>query len=214
MPFVISAGTIVTGFGTGIQSVNLNITPQIQRLYQLGTAVPFDRNQIVQKTLNINRYAGGGSAYDTSASTSCDEPTPLSISINAASCATAVSIDDEWWVSSYSYQKDVQGWGIESWTLITRPEVIGSVDIEALMIRGVAEGQSTNNGGADTGVVFLAGTIQGETLEVTAGQPGIGKSFEVDFGEVSSVGNGTGKADGKEGNANVTIPYTPIYLPI
>ena len=214
MPFVISAGTVVTGFGAGIQSVNLNISPQIQRLYQLGTSVPYDRNQIIQKSLTISRYGGGGGTYDTTASTSCDEPTPLNISIAAAGCTYNISVDDEWWVSSYSYQKDVQGWGIESWSLITRPEIIGSNDVEALMIRGVAEGQSSNNGGANTGVTFLAGTIQGQTMEVTAGQPGIGKAFEIDFGEVSSVGGGTGKADGKDGNANVTIPYTPIYLPI
>lgn len=212
MPFIISAGTNVNGFGVGIQSVNLNISPQIQRLYQLGTTVPFDRNQILQKNLSITRYAGGGGTYDTTASTSCDEPAPLSISIDAAGCSNSISVSDDWWVTSYSYQKDVQGWGIESWSLVSRPTIIGSNDVEARMIRGTAEGQSTSNGGADTGVIFLTGIITGETLEVSAGQPGIGKSFSINFGEVSTVGNGTGKADGKEGNASVSIPYTPIYL--
>lgn len=216
MPFIISAGTFVTGFGVGIQSINLAIAPQIQRLYQLGTAVPFDRNQIIQKTLTISRYGGGGnSAYDVSASLTCDEPTPLNISIAATNCSgDNLDEDDEWFVNSYSYSKDVQGWGVESWSLVTRPEVLGGGDAIARMIRGVAEGQSTINGGANTGVTFLAGTINGQTAEVTAGSPGIGKAFNISYGEISSVGGATtGKSDGLEGNAQVSIPYIPIYLP-
>jgi len=211
MPFVIAAGTLVTGFGAGIQSVNLSIAPQIQRLYQLGTSVPYDRNTTTQKTLSINKYGGSSGPYSTLASTSCDEPAPLPLSITAASCSDAISESDDWWVTSYSYSKDVQGWGIESWALVSRPTIVGS-PATARMIRGVAEGQGTSNGGADIGVVFLAGTIAGQTLEVQAGQPGIGKAFAIEYGEVSSVGGSTGKADGYEGNGSVTIPYTPIYL--
>lgn len=215
MPFIISAGTLVTGFGAGIQSISLSINPQIQRLYQLGTPVPYDKNIINQISLNISKYAPG-SVYNVEASDDCTEPTPLEISIFASNCAGGVvDITDDFFISSYSYNKDIQGWGIESFTLITRPEVIGGDGAEVRMIRGVAEGQSSTDGGADTGVVFLSSpTVDGTTVEVTAGSPGIGKSNNVIFGEVESVGGGLGKADGRDGSASVTIPYTPIYIPV
>lgn len=214
MPFVISTGTIVTGFGAGIISVNLSLTPQIQRLYQLGSGIPFDRNVTRQNQLNITRYGGVNSSINVEASASCTDANSTAISIVGGGCAgNEVNVSDNWYVSSYSYQKDVQGWGQESWSFISKPLVIGS-SATATMIRGTAEGQSTNDGGADTGVVFLDTLIQGNTIEVSAGSPGIGRAFEFDYGEVQIVGGTTtGKADGLDGNASVSIPYTPIYIP-
>lgn len=214
MPFIISAGTIVTGFGAGIQSVSLNLTPQIQRLYQLGTPVPYDKNIIRQYSLNISRYAPG-SAHNVEGSVNCEEPTPLELGIFASNCAGGVvDVTEDFFITSYSYSKDIQGFGIESYSLITRPEVIGGNGAEVRMIRGTAEGQTTVDGGADTGVVFLpTDTVDGTTIEVTAGSPGIGKASSVIFGEIEAVGGGTGKADGRDGQASVNIPYTPIYIP-
>lgn len=215
MPFIISAGTIVTGFGAGIQSVNLSINPQIQRLYQLGTPIPYDKNVINQVSLSISRYAPGD-PHNIEASENCIEPTPLEISIFASNCAGGVvDLTEEFFITSYSYNKDVQGWGIESYSLISRPSVLGGDGAEVRMIRGVAEGQTTIDGGANTGVTFLPSlTVSGTNVEVAAGSPGIGRANTVIFGEIQIVGGGTGKADGRDGQANVTIPYTPIYIPL
>lgn len=215
MPFIISAGTIVTGFGTGIQSLNLSINPQIQRLYQLGTPIPYDKNVISQISLNISRYAPGD-PFNVEASESCEEPDSIELGIFASNCAGGVvDFTEDFFITSYSYSKDVQGWGIETYSLISRPTVIGGDGAEVRMIRGVAEGQTTTDGGADTGVVFLPSlTVSGLNVDVAAGSPGIGKASNILFGEIQSVGGGTGKADGRDGQANVSIPYTPIYIPI
>ena len=214
MPFVISAGTLVTGFGIGIQSVNYNDSPQIQRLYQLGSGVPFDRNIINQKNLQLTRYAGSpapGTPFEVLASTSCDDSTSFVIAINVISCYP-LSVSETWWPTSYSYSKDVQGWGVESWSFVSKPEVINGDGAVARMIRGTAEGQTTTDGGAETGVVFLATQVPGKTMQVSAGQPGIGNAFNVSYGEIHYIGGGTGKADGRMGNASVSIPYSPIFM--
>ncbi len=216
MPYVIGAGTFVTGFGSGIQSISLSLTPQINRLWELGSTVPYDKDIRKQKTLNITKYSGATQAnYSILASSDCTEATPLDLIISASNCNGGVFLDsDSWWITSYSYSKDIQGWGIESYSLINRPEIIGSTGVICRMIRGTAEGQRTSNGGADTGIQFLVGTTQvdGQTIEVTAGSPSIGKTFDIEYGEVASVGGGLGKGDGKEGNGQVSVPYVPIYF--
>lgn len=217
MPFVIAAGTTVGGsFSTGVQSVNLSSSPQIQRLYQLGSFTPFDKNVIKQFTLNISVYAGSTGLFSLDPSINCLDASSVIVNLNPGSCSSIIglgSIPSEWWITSYSYSKDIQGWGIEAYSLMSKPEVIGAGSIEATLIRGIAEGQSSIDGGADTGVTFIGTTVEGASLEVSAGTPGIGKAFTLHFGEVSSVGGGTGKADGKEGQASVSVPITPIYIP-
>lgn len=212
MPFVISAGTFVSGFGAGIQSVSLNLTPQIQRLYQLGSSIPFDKNITSQKSMTITKYGGQGGSISVSPSTSCADANGHSISVSAAGCGGSVGDSDLFFCTSYSYNKDVQGWGIETYSFISKPEVIGGAGATAIMIRGVAEGQTSIDGGADTGVSFTGDTIPGTNIEVSAGNPGIGRAFNIVFGEVGSVGGGTGKADGRDGTASVQIPYTPIFI--
>lgn len=210
MPFVISAGSFVSGM-TGVQSVSVALTPQIQRLYQLGSNVPFNKNVINQHQLNITKYAGGFS-MSVAASASCADANSISISVTAGGCAGGGGgHSDTWFPTSYSYNKDVQGWGMETWGFISRPTIEGG-GATAIMIRGVAEGQSSTDGGASTGVSFIGSTVAGSSLEVTAGSPGIGRAFSMIFGEVGSIGGGTGKADGRDGTGSASVPYTPIYL--
>lgn len=223
MPYVIGAGTFIKDTITsvpllGIQSISLDSSPEINRLWELGSTLPYDKDLRRQKKLSISRYSGSlQSKFNILASNDCSEPEPLFLTIYAADClAGSVSDVSEWWITNYSYTKDIQGWGIESFNLISRPEIIGSSDIICRMIRGTAEGQRTINGGADTGIEFITDTtqVEGTTLEVSAGSPSIGKTFNTEFGEVATIGGGLGKGDGKEGNGQVTIPYTPIYFAI
>lgn len=212
MPYVIGLGTSVTGFGIGIQSINLTYNPQIQRLYSLGSPTPFDRNIINQKSLQITKYAPGTSV-PLPPSVDCSDASSFLINIDASTCPARILDSTNWWVTSYSYSKDIQGWGTESWSLMSKPEVISGGGAEALMLRGVAEGQSSSNGGANTGVTFIGTTVAGLNLQVAAGSPGIGKTFDVVYGEVTSIGGGTGKSDGNEGQASVNIPITTIFVP-
>jgi hypothetical protein len=212
MTFIIAAGTIVTGFDH-IQSISLNLSPQIQRLYVLGTNPLYNRIIINQHSLNVAVYAGGGNTYDTRPSTDCNDANSKNISISAHGCGSgpSISFSDTMYVASYSYNKDVQGFGSENWSLITKPVPDDGTANNIRMIRGVAEGQAST-GGADTGVDFSSIAATGQTMDVSAGSPGIGKAFNMEFGEVIRVGNGLLKQDGKDGTASVSIPYTPIYL--
>lgn len=244
MPFIISAGTFVSGFGSntggvgtqigtgdrGIQSVSLstNVTPN--RLWHLGYITPYDENVTIQKQLSITCYGGGASnVYDTEASQTCIEPSPLSISINANACDGSSFVDlTDWWLTSYSYNKDMQGWGSESWSFISKPIILNEnlqeiTDVNIIMVRGIAEGEQTTDGGADTGIVFIAGTqiLDKDTInaldfvgtvEVTQGSPGIGRANDMEYGVVGQVGeNSTGKSDGRDARGSVNIPYTPIF---
>lgn len=230
MPYIISAGTQVTGFGAGggIESISYSTEVQPNRLYHLGFSSPYDQNVIIQKQLSITCYGGASSVYNTEASTTCDEPTPLVITINASSCGAASFQDTtDWFCTGYSYQKDVQGWGKETWNFTTRPTYLDQnlapiTDVTIRMIRGIAEGQATTDGGADPGIVFLAGSIiDSDTvsavpfvgrMQVQAGNPGIGRANYERFGVVTQVGQGTGKSDGRDGSGSAQIPYTPIVI--
>jgi len=217
MPFVIGAGTFITGdFSSGIQSINFSQNPQIQRLYQLGAFTPFDKNVITQSQLSIVRYSGQGGPFSVIPNTSCVDASSVRVNIAAGNCNDNVSISDDFWITSYSYSKDVQGWGTESFSLISKPSVELADGVNTVMYRGTAEGQTTSNGGANTGITFLSDTTQeeGQTIEVSAGSSSLGKAFEVLFGEIATVGGGTGKAIGLEGNASVSIPYTTLYVPL
>lgn len=214
MGFVISAGTLVTGLGAAI-SVNLDLSPQIQRLYALGSSTPYNRLLISQKRLSVTCYGGSGTpTYNVAASVGCNDANTIAVSVNATACdGGSVGTSEDWYVTGYSYNKDAQGWGQESWNMVTAPEGDdGSSTVIATMIRGIAEGTATQ-GGASTGVTFIGSTVPGESIQVQAGSPGIGRADDSLFGEVSSVGGGTtGQGLGLTGSANVTIPYSPLYI--
>lgn len=244
MPFVISAGTSITGFGSsvgiglpnqigngdrGIESINYSTQVTPNRLFHLGYTTIFDQNVTVQKQLSITCYGGASNLYDTTASEDCTEPLPLDITITTTSCDGQIFFDNTaWFVNSYSYNKDLQGFGRETWGLISRPIYLDEqfnevTDVVIRMIRGIAEGDRTTDGGADAGIVFdLTSVIDENTvpalgfvgnMQVQAANPGIGRANDQQFGVVTQVGQGTGKSDGRDGQGNVQIPYTPISIP-
>lgn len=189
------------------------MAPQIQRLYVLGNNPLYNRIIINQHSLNVTVFAGGGSTYPTLPSTDCDDANSKAVSIVAQGCGSGgqVSFSDNMYVTSYSYNKDVQGFGSESWSLITKPVPSDESDDNIRMIRGVAEGQSSMYG-ADTGVDFSEIAAEGQTVDVSAGSPGIGRAFDIEYGEVIQIGGGLLKQDGLDGTASVSIPYSPLYV--
>jgi hypothetical protein len=244
MPFVIAAGTTITGFGTstgiglpnqigsgdrGIESISFSTGVTPNRLFHLGYITPYDQNVTVQKQLTITCYGGASNLYSTLASSDCTEPDPLSIILSTSSCDGQSFLDEtDWFVQSYSYNKDLQGFGRETWTLTSRPLYLDEnynevTDVEIRMIRGIAQGEKTTDGGADPGIVFQLDSIVDETtvpalgfvgdMQVSAGSPGIGRANDKQYGVVTQVGQGTGKSDGRDGSGSVQVPYSPITIP-
>lgn len=212
MAFIISQSSFVTGLGgRGIISVNLSLSPQIQRLFDLGFTTPFDTNIIEQQSLSISRY-GPGPTYSTAASSTCEDANSINITIAANACGSfaGINFNDDFFVTGYSYSKDIQSFGQESWSMITRPKPSTGADF--LMIRGIAEGQTTipNTAAKTTGISLSSGLVTGQEINVSAGNPGIGNVDDIQFGVVTQVGGGTGKFDGYIGNGSVNIPYSPI----
>lgn len=221
-----------TQFPGGIVSVNFGFQPTVNRLWQLGSFTPYDTEVTTTRTLQLGIYgqrsdgSGGSQALDVSASTSCVDANSLAITVNPASCvASLLPFNNDYFITSYSYSKDNLGYGQESWSLTTAPDVPGYTGT-ITMLRGIAEGTiSTGDGvmtAAQMGVVVdesssndsLGNQIEGETGSVTAGSPGIG-NYEVSrYVIVTQVGASIGKSDdidGRSGQASIQIPMTPVY---
>jgi hypothetical protein len=211
MGYIISAGTNVGGLGN-VQSINVDLSPQIQRLYALGSSEPFEKIIIHQSRLSATCYGGSGPSFAINApGSNCAEANTLGVSVSAAGCGGGgAGVSDAWFVTSYSYNKDPQGWGMVTWNMVTRP--VPSEGSQPRMLSGIAEGQASS-GGASVGVSFSSTTVDGSSISVQAGNPGIGRANDVQFGEVSSVSAAgtTGRADGTTGTASVSIPYAPVY---
>lgn len=217
----------------GIVSVNFGFSPQVQRLFELGTFDPYDSTVQKTRTLQLNVYGvrpdgGGGSlSLDVSPSTTCVDTGTVNTTVNPASCVgSLLPFADDYFVNSYGYSKENLGYGQESWGFTTKP-VIPTFTGTIVMLRGIAEGTIGTGAGTMTstqmGVTVdetasndsLGAQIEGETGSVTAGSPGIG-SFEVSrFVIVTSIGASIGLSpaiDGLTGNASISIPLTPVFI--
>lgn len=202
-------------------------------MYQLGSFQPYDSFVQKTRTIQLTVYgerpdgAGGSQPYDVSPSVSCDDAGTVQITVNPASCvASLVPFTEDFYLNSYSYQKEALGYGQESWSFTTKPLIPGFTGT-IVMLRGIAEGSLTTGGGTmdppDMGLVVdeaasndSTGTeIQGESGGVQAGSPGIGTYEFTRFVVVTQVGSSIGKSpaiDGKVGNASISIPLTPVFL--
>lgn len=236
MAVIISAGTTIvsTQFPNGgILSASFGFQPNVQRLYQLGSFDPYDTQVQRTRTLQLNVYgsrpdgAGGSVALDVSPSVSCVDAGTVNITVNPASCVSSLTpFANDYFVTSYGYQKDNIGYGQESWSFTTRP-IIDSFTGTIVMLRGIAEGTVATGDGtmnaADMGVTInesasndsLGAQIEGENGSIQAGNPGVG-SFDIQrHVVVTQVGNSVGKnttIDGLTGQASINIPMTPVFI--
>jgi hypothetical protein len=236
MAVIIGAGTVVSipslFTSGGFVSINFGVDPQMNRLWQIGSYSPYDIYTSKQRSFSLTAYGkrengtGGSQLYDVSASTSCSNPSnPVTISVTPTSCGyTIAPFSYVYWPTSYNYSKDNFGWGQESWSFTTEPEMSVPYAGTVLFIRGIATGQVQTGDGimtaANQGVVYddaasrdsNGNFIDGESGSVSAGFPGIGEySVQREY-IVTHVGNSEGKADGYQGAASVTIPMTPVYI--
>ncbi|HEC66285.1 MAG TPA: hypothetical protein ENI23_13430 [bacterium] len=214
----------------GIVSVNFGIQPNINRLWELGSFTPYDIFTQRQRTLSIVAYGkklsgqGGSQSIDVTPSTSCIDTGAISITVTPGVCADPVGpFTDDFYPTGYSYSKEVQGFGQESWTFTSKP-LFSDYTGEIRHLRGIATGQILKGAGTmtevDTGIVVddaaskdsQGAYIEGETGSVAAGFPGLG-TFETQREViVTRVGASLGKADGLRAQTQITIPMTPVFL--
>lgn len=126
---------------------------------------------------------------------------------------------DALFITSYSYSKDYQGYGQESWSLQSKPIIAGYTGSIAF-IQGFAEGQRlegadivSNDGVVLTGsVVATPFDAQGRSISVSAGSPGLGQDDIQTSGKITSIGGGVGREDGKRGNSSANVPHQAIFF--
>lgn len=236
MAVIIGAGTTVVSSqfpNGGIVSVQFGFSPQVERLYQLGSFSPYDSTVTKTRTLSVNVYGkkadgtGGSVPFLVPPSTSCVDADALNITVNPASCVgSLLPFIENYFLTSYAYSKDNLGFGQETWSFTSKPDIPGFGGT-IVMLRGIAEGTIATGPGVmtppDMGVVVddpasndaFGAPIEGESGSVQAGTPGIG-NFDIQRHVIvttvgGSKGKGTG-ADGFTGQASISIPVTPIYL--
>ncbi len=226
MAIIIGANTQVTGDVQGVISAQWGISPQINRLWQLGSWDPYFQLATRITNVSLTIYAGGGPTINLEPATSCvDSGALLNITITPGSCgAVPAGLGGSFtvYLSSYSYSKgDAIGFGQQSYSGQDWPGGAGAggganvefTDAPTVVLQGRAEGNSTIDAGLDTGVDFSAGwDVYGTQGSVSAGFPGTGQADEVRQGLVNQVSNGDLRNDGKVGQASVNIPHQPLYF--
>lgn len=227
MTVIIGAGTTVTSnlITSGFVSVSFSVSPSVERLFQLGSFDPFDVNIQTQESISISNFGGTSSKVALAPSTSCTDSTArMDVTITPAPCTGSTTPIvrtgvDALFINSFSYSKDFQGFGQESWSLQGKPILIGFTG-STVFIQGFSEGNQLLGTDivSDDGVALTSSTGAGtedataRNLSVSAGSPGIGQDDDQAFGKVTSIGGGVGKEDGKRGTASATVPHTLVFF--
>lgn len=229
MVVIIGAGTTVTSniISGGFVSVSFSLSPQVERLFQLGSFNAFDVNVTTQESASISNYGGASTPVALNPSTSCtDSSASMDVTITPAPCTGASTPvirtgPDALFITGFSYSKDFQGFGQESWSLTGKPQIQGFTGNIAF-IQGFSEGNRLIGSDivSDDGVVMVdsetstPGQVDatGRNISVSAGSPGLGNDDEQEFGKITQIGGGVGKEDGKRGNASANIPHQQIFF--
>lgn len=225
-----SVSSSVLADGTGVVSISFDLQASIERLWQLGSFSPYDSTATKQRSVNLTVYgtkpAGGGgtNSTDLSASTSCADTGSISIEFSSPVCTGgSVSFSGDFFATSYSYSKDVQGFGRETWAFTSKP-ILDNYTGTIYMLRGMATGQIT------IGDDMMTESEMGFTVDDTASQDSLGNYIESESGSVSSgfpglgdfntkrevvvtsVGGSIAKNDGYKGECSCSIPVQPVFL--
>ena len=163
----------------GFVSVSFSLSPQVERLFELGTFNAFDVNVQTQESASISNYGGASTPVSLAPSTSCvDSPARMDVTITPAPCTGSTTPitrtgTNALFITSYSYSKDFQGFGQESWSLTGKPQIQGFTGNLAF-IQGFAEGNRITGTDivSNDGIVLVDSTTSTPDLIVT------GKPFE------------------------------------
>ncbi len=229
MVVIIGAGTNVTSdkISSGLVSVSFTLSPQVERLFQLGSFNAFDTNITTQESASINSYGGASTPVTLTPSTDCtDSSAKMDITITPAPCSGSVDPitrtgSNAMFITGFSYSKDFQGYGQESWSLTGKPIIEGFAGNIAY-IQGFSEGNRLTGSDivSNDGVVLVDSTTgssgqvdaTGRSINVSAGSPGIGNDDDQDFGRATQIGGAVGKEDGKRGTSSASIPHQLIFF--
>jgi len=214
----------------GIISVNFGISAQVNRLWQLGSFSPYDTYVMKQRELSLTAYgqkedgSGGSQQYDLTPSTSCTDADTIEITVTPGACEVSITpFTYDYVPTSYGYKKDNFGWGQESWSFTTKPEV-DNYSGTIVILRGVATGSLVTGTGilsaAEMGLVINEAdsvdgngdNIEGESGSVSAGQNSIGDYTIRREIVVSQIGGSIGKKDAYNGECSCSIPTELVYL--
>jgi len=206
-------------------SVSFSLSPSVERLFQLGSFVAFDTQIQTQESVSLSNFGGASTPLVLTQNTTCDDSTAkMDVTIVPAPCTGSTTPivrtgANALFVTSYSYSKDFQGFGQESWSLQGKPNIPGFTGNLAF-IQGFSEGNRligpdivSNDGivltGSDGVSAFDA---QGRNISVSAGSPSLGQDDTQEFGRVTQVGGAVGQEDGKRGNSSASIPHQLIFF--
>ncbi len=227
MPVIIGAGTSVTSdiISGGFVSVSFSLSPSVERLFELGSFDAFDLNITEQESISLTNYGGASTPVALVQSTSCiDSTAKMAVTITPAPCVGGVvpiirTGADSLFITSFSYSKDFQGFGQESWSLQSKPIISGFTGSQ-VFIQGFSEGnQLIGSDIVSFDGLVLTGSVgatafdaEGRNLSVSAGSPGIGSDDIQRFGKATDIGGGVGKEDGKKGNSSATVPHQIVFF--
>ena len=221
MAIIIGAGTQVTG-AVGVVSVSWDISPNLERLWELGEFDPYVTRTQVTKSVNLTAYAGGVPTITISPpSTSCEvNDSLLNVVILPAQCAgTADGVEGPFFLTSYSYSKgEPTAYAQESYSAMDWVET-DSYPYPTYVLRGISEGQYAGTL-SQTQMGLTGGDVDasGSSGSVSAGFPGIGQADTTYYlSNITSVGGGVlgdtvGTGAGKYGNSSASIQHTPLWV--
>lgn len=227
MVVIIGAGTTVTSdiISGGFVSVSFSLSPSVERLFQLGSFDAFDINLQTQESISITNYGGSSTTVALAPSTSCiDSSARMDVTITPAPCTGSTTPitrtgSDALFINSFSYSKEHQGYGQESWSLQGKPILVGYTG-SISFIQGFSEGSHLigTDTVSDDGIV-LTGSAPATTfdadarnIQVSAGSPGLGQDDTQRSGKITRIGGAVGREDGKRGNASATVPHQLVFF--
>lgn len=206
-------------------SVSFSLSPSVERLFQLGSFDAFDTQIQTQESISLSNYGGASTPVTLIPNSTCADSTArMDVTITPAPCTgSAIPISRTGslglFINSYSYSKDFQGFGQESWSLQGKPNIPGFTGNLAF-IQGFSEGSHTigTDVVSDDGIV-LTGSIPatsldatGRDLSVSAGSSSLGQDDTQVFGKITRVGGAVGQENGKRGTSSATIPHQLIFF--
>jgi hypothetical protein len=227
MVVIIGAGTTVTSniISAGFVSVSFSLSPSVERLFQLGSFDAFDTQIQTQESISLSSYGGASTPVALAPSTSCtDSSATMDVTITPAPCTGSTTPinrtgADALFITSFSYSKDFQGFGQESWSLQGKPIIPGFTG-NVSFIQGFSEGQHligadivSNDGIVLTGSVAATSfDAQGRSISVSAGSASFGQDDTQEFGKITQIGGAVGQEDGKRGNSSANVPHTLVFF--
>jgi hypothetical protein len=265
MVFVIGQASVVsvTGGGNsdwqGITSFSFNTGATFNPLFQLNSAASSTGEGFVyavdvsaSPSVSLSLYSGfdteaNSGHYSVTMPTSCtDSDLVANIVFTPGLCGSnygsifSLGGTEDFFITSYSYSKDVSGFGTESWSFQGKPDpaflipgshpatsfssVMSGLEepsVEVVMVNGIATGNVSGDFSQadldDTKLVFdritdASSVANNKEVSVSAGNVSIGNANVTFNGFVREFGGATlFRRDGIVLNASVTIPVNPVY---